>query len=660
MAIPGALIYFARKRRDVPFHWLFVMFGLFIVSCGFTHLFDIWTFYDPIYRVWGLVKGFTAVVSLATVVALLPAIPKALALPGLAAVNRSLEAEIATRQEAEASLRQTQEAVARSEERLRRTIDAALDGVISMDGRGRIIGWNDQAAAIFGHARADAMGKDLAALIIPPELREGHTKGLEHFLATGVGPVLNRRIEITGLHRDGRTFPVELAITAMKVGNSFEFSAFVRDISTRKEAERSLRENSAAIQSANEALRLANQEARAANQSKSVFLANMSHEIRTPMTALLGFVDILAESSTSTAERTDAIQTIRRNGEHLLAVINDILDISKIEAGRMRMESVPCALAAIVRDATALLRQRAVDKGLAFHVESATPLPQTIRTDPIRVKQILINLLGNAIKFTHAGTVRLTVRAVTDDADHATWIEFDVADTGIGLNPDEARNLFQPFSQADTSTTRRFGGTGLGLAISKRLAQQLGGHLQLLHSVPAEGSVFRLTIDPGPLDGVTIADLPMDADDAAVPPATTPSRESPSLHGIRVLLAEDGPDNQRLIQHICRRAGIEVVVVENGQAAMECALAEQARGSPFAVILMDMQMPVMDGYSATEGLRRQGYQGPIIALTAHNMSGDRDKCLAAGCSEYASKPVDRGLLLETIRRLAAHAEPSAA
>ncbi len=408
-------------------------------------------------------------------------------------------------------------------------------------------------------------------------------------------------------------------------------------------------------------LQAATLEAQAATRTKSEFLANMSHEIRTPLTAILGFADLLSDPDIHRSDVGMHAQVIRRNGDHLLAVINDILDLSKIEAGKMTVECTECSPAALMHDVEALMKARAGEKGLSFSLSAGTPIPATIRTDPTRLRQILINLAGNAIKFTATGGVTLSVSL--PDRNLASpgrppQLHFLVTDTGIGLTSEEASSLFQPFTQADSSTTRRFGGTGLGLAISRRLARLLGGDI-LLQSEPGRGSCFTLCVDVGALDDVPLIrpsfDAPSEACGSPAPAATSP-REPPAepvpsvrLRG-RVLLAEDTRDNQVLISHMLRRLGTDVVLAENGRLAHDLALAALSEGRPFDLILMDMQMPVLDGNEATRMLRTAGYTAPIVALTANSMVSDRDLCLSFGCDDYVSKPVDRARLLETCLR----------
>ncbi len=390
----------------------------------------------------------------------------------------------------------------------------------------------------------------------------------------------------------------------------------------------------------------ARQTAEAATRSKSEFLANMSHEIRTPMTAILGFTETMLDPDQSASEKLNAVHTVRRNGEHLLQIINDILDISKIEAGKLEIEHIRCSAIQVVADVKSLMQVRADAKNLPFNIEFIGAVPEAIESDPTRLKQILVNLIGNAIKFTETGGVRLVTRFVDDAAEPN--MQFDVVDTGLGMTEEQVGKLFQAFTQADTSTTRKFGGTGLGLMISKRLAEMLGGDITV-ESKPGEGSLFRVTVTTGPLDGVKMLDDPTTA--TSVQPETAAAAKGDAARlDCRILLAEDGPDNQRLIAHLLKKAGAEVTVKENGKLAAEAALAARDEGNPFDVILMDMQMPVMDGYEATGLLRQKGYTNPIIALTAHAMASDRQKCLDAGCDDYATKPINRKKLIETVRQ----------
>ena len=380
--------------------------------------------------------------------------------------------------------------------------------------------------------------------------------------------------------------------------------------------------------------RAAMAEAQCASRAKSEFLANMSHEIRTPMTAILGYADMLGDSALTLTRREELVGILRRNGEHLLLLINDMLDMSKIEAGRMEVESVPCSPAAICSEVQDLLRIRAEAKSISLLTDVRAEVPR-IFSDPLRLRQILVNLVGNAIKFTPSGSVTLSCRAEEAcDAAGKTAIVFSVTDTGIGMGPEIVQRLFQPFMQADGSMSRRFGGTGLGLFISQRLASRLGGQITV-QSEPGAGSTFTLRI----------------VAPAAAEPASTTShgpREARTMlpPGSRILYAEDGIDNQRLISALLRRAGADVVVASDGVRAIQAVEGAASQGVPFDMVLMDMQMPEMDGYQATSVLRARGWTRPIVAITAHAMSGDRQRCLDAGCDDYLPKPISRVTLVE--------------
>ena len=461
-------------------------------------------------------------------------------------------------------------------------------------------------------------------------------------------------LEWTHQSRTGRQFPSEVLLTRMEINGATLVQATIRDVSERKRSEQQLsaaREDLehyvAALESTNTALEQFSDQAEAATRAKSEFLANMSHEIRTPMTAILGFAELLLEQqrvSGDSRENVEALETIQRNGQYLLRLINDILDLSKIESGKLEIERYECSPSAIIAEVVSLMRVRAEAKGIPLRVNFEGPIPETIQSDPMRVRQILINLIGNAIKFTEVGSVEVSL-SVFADAQGSPRLQFNVTDTGIGMTDEQISRLFRPFAQVDSTTTRKYGGTGLGLSISKRLAQMLGGNITVVSS-PGRGSTFALTVDPGNLDGVKMIEKGAEA----VLEREISSEASSGhvkLDG-SILLAEDGPDNQRLICLLLKKAGARVDVAENGKIACEKALAAHQSGEPFDVILMDMQMPVMDGYTAVARLREADYRGPILALTAHAMKGSEDECRRAGCDAYLTKPIDRDRFLPAI------------
>ncbi|HKC50857.1 MAG TPA: ATP-binding protein, partial [Myxococcota bacterium] len=400
------------------------------------------------------------------------------------------------------------------------------------------------------------------------------------------------------------------------------------------EMARRLEEHAATVQRQHGELVSARDHAEAASRAKTEFLANMSHEIRTPMTAVLGYTELLLLGGVRAKERAEWSAAVRRNGADLLQLIDGILDISRVEAGELEIHSHPCRLRRLVEDAAAPIAEAAREKGLEFNFEIDASCPEVLQTDPARLRQVLANLLQNALKFTEHGSVSLWVGR---DSPHSVC--FAVRDTGIGIAAHDHERIFAPFGQADSSHTRRFGGAGLGLSISRRLATLLLGALEVSSDL-GRGSEFRLTL-PAPDHAVG------DTSHEPAPERVT-DRAPTAFPGARVLLAEDGLDNQRLVRALLRPLKVELSLVENGAQAVDQALAALDGDRPFELVLMDMQMPVMDGYEATRRLRAQGYSGPIVALTAHAMSSDRGRCLEAGCDEYLSKPIDRVRLLEVV------------
>ena len=393
----------------------------------------------------------------------------------------------------------------------------------------------------------------------------------------------------------------------------------------------------------------ARRQAEVANVAKSRFLATMSHEIRTPMTAILGYADMLMDPTTSASSRNNYAATIRRSGEHLLDLINDILDLSKIEAGKMSLEMGRCNIVSLLTDVASIVRPRAEQHGVSFSIEYTGAIPETILTDGARLRQAIINLAGNAVKFTEEGSVRTVASFLSEGWDGQPALRIEVIDTGIGIREEVLPQLFQPFCQGDAAVSRKFGGTGLGLAISHHIARLLGGDLTAT-SVWGQGSTFTLTIPTGSLEDIRMLQRPTEMEHETAGHVWQPTAED--LRGVRVLLAEDGFDNRELIRTILQKAGAEVETAENGRLAVA-----KAESSPFDLILMDINMPEMDGYEATRLLRDRGYGGPIVALTANAMSDDSNRCRTAGCNEYLTKPIDRALLIRTI---AAHVDTKAA
>lgn len=550
----------------------------------------------------------------------------------------AIRTDITARKNAEASLRD-------SERKTRAIVNQSRQFIGLLDTKGNLLEANRTALEFVGATEADVLGrpfwdtpwwKDDAAMRM--QLRQaieraaaGERCRFEASIPAPTGEVHLFDATLTPVHNDENK-----VIWIVPEGHN---------ITEERKSERAMID--------------AKNAAEAANRAKSEFLANMSHEIRTPMTSILGYAELLTDDPSvydDPMQRAEATRAIRRNGEFLINIINNILDLSKIEAEKFSVETLDCDPAAILADVQSAMQVRAHGKGISLHVAHETRLPRLIKTDPTRLRQVLVNLVGNGIKFTTAGEVRLEVRHVSGDASR---LEFDVVDSGIGMNTAQQARIFEPFIQGDASTTREFGGTGLGLTISKRLAKMLGGDVWIVESVPHVGTRFRLTVPSGPLERNEMESKGGDAgqkQQVSVPGEQVKSDvASGPLAGTRILLAEDAPEVQRFMGHILRKAGTELTVVDNGQLAAEAALAAVEKGIPFDVVLMDMQMPVLDGYGAAALLREKGYELPIIALTAHSMSGDREKCLEAGCDDYATKPVNRVQLIATIQAQLAEA-----
>lgn len=409
--------------------------------------------------------------------------------------------------------------------------------------------------------------------------------------------------------------------------------------STRRRAVNLARDMTSSIRQSEQRQRVLALQATSANKAKSDFLANMSHEIRTPMTAILGYADMLGDlilQDGQGEEYGEAVHSIQRSGKHLMMIINDVLDLSKIESGKFTIDWSMCDIVDTVREVYTTMRMNAMRKGLDLRVEFATAIPERVMTDAYRVRQVLINLVGNAIKFTESGSVRIVLEDAGDE------LRFSVVDTGVGIGEEHIEQLFDPFQQLDNSSNRMHEGTGLGLTISQHLATLLGGTIRV-QSMSGQGSTFMLIIPRDCVDDVMMVeslDGRVDTERSVVSKGVEQTNQ-----GV-VLLAEDGTDNQRLIAHMLRKGGYEIEIVSNGQEAVNRYTGSNGR---FDLILMDMQMPVLDGYDATRALREMGCTIPIIALTAHALQGSRAECLDAGCDEYLSKPIDREKFYATLR-----------
>ncbi|MNK92412.1 Autoinducer 2 sensor kinase/phosphatase LuxQ [compost metagenome] len=381
------------------------------------------------------------------------------------------------------------------------------------------------------------------------------------------------------------------------------------------------------------ALQSAKDAAESANLAKSAFLANMSHEIRTPLGVILGFSEIIGTQDLEPSEREKYLDIISRNGDSLTRIIDDILDLSKIEAGKFEVEKSPVKLKDLTEEVLAMFHDQASKKNIKLSSVTSKITDLVVLSDAVRIRQVLLNLIGNAIKFTSKGSVKVSCRA--EQLSHTRKnIIFHIEDTGIGMTQDQGYRLFQPFTQADATSTRRFGGTGLGLALSRNLAHALGGDVRIVHCEPQQGCTFEFSFQ---------------ADDANKLAATTQDANSSTsaqcpFAGFKVLAVDDSPDNRELIKTLLKSSGLEITEAESGEKALN-----QASTQHFDLILMDIQMPGLDGYSTLLELRKRGFQGPVIALTAHAMKEDKDRALAAGFDDHLTKPINSKLLMQTIQ-----------
>ena len=759
-AIPLVLWSFLRLRPKIPFSRIFLLFAAFILCCGATHLIEALLFYWPAYRLSAVVKFITAVVSWATVVALIPVIPKALSLRSPAELEEEIQRrmlelrELTVRLDDEAAARaDAANSLLSSQTRLRLALLSGemgtwdwdlttnlvrLDeveqkllgltdlgtgvdieeifGVIHEDdvepvraeiqavieerrdyrmefrlrregnvrwlaGRGRIISEEDgrnphlvginfditerrqtqenlllrtravesatnsilivdleqpDAPAIYsnqsfteltGYNSEETIGRN-CRFLQGPDTDPQTVAELRH-------AIQERReasVRILNYRKDGTRFWNDLRISPVKSNNGIvtHYVGFMNDVTTQVEVEKEMQQ--------------AREIAESASQAKSDFLANMSHEIRTPLTAILGCADTLYRQPLN-EDALSLVRMVRDQGELLLGILNDVLDLSKIEAGKLEVRLQPSAIHTIIADIHSLMLPQAIERGLTFQIRYGSAIPAEIETDPLRLRQILLNLTSNAVKFTPQGKVEIRVHCDID-TDPAI-LSIDVLDTGIGIPPTKLEEIFEPFTQVPADSARqRTRGTGLGLTICRRLVALLGGRLSV-RSITGEGSRFTVRLPIGSPARLEMRQ-PEELERSVVEEVG-----KASLHfsfPCRVLIAEDTRGLQFMLKRMLEDFVASVIVVSNGQEAIDAVKQADSRGEPIDLILMDMQMPIMNGFEATSQLRSCGFSRPIVALTAGAMAGDREKCLAAGCSEYLTKPVDHANLLAILLR----------
>jgi PAS domain S-box-containing protein len=511
-----------------------------------------------------------------------------------------------------------EDALRASEETLRTTGEFALDGIIRLDPDGNVAQWNAAAERMFGFTSREILGISLHETLVPVEVRERYLRGWVQFRESGQGPFIGKVQELEAVRKDGSRFPVEVSIGAVSLHGQWNAVGIVRDITERKRAEADLV--------------AAKRAAEAANRSKSEFLANMSHEIRTPMNGVIGLTSLVLDTPLSDEQRR-YLDGVMLSAEALLKIINDILDFSKIEAGRLELETLDFDLRETLENTVRTLALRAHEKGLELLCDVRTEAPDALVGDPARLWQVLVNLVGNAIKFTPEGEVAVTV-AVESLANDEVCLLFTISDTGIGIPPEKQNALFKPFSQVDSSMTRKYGGTGLGLAISAQIVELMKGRIWFESEV-GKGTKFHFTARFG------------------LRPATTPKRAPlpPSgLDGLRVLVVDDNVTNRLILSNMLTHWRMRPAEAEGGNVALQLLRDAHQAGQPFGLILLDVMMPVMDGFTVLERIRQMPeINRPVIMmLSSRDEPGDSLRSRTLGAAAYIVKPIRPSELLDAI------------
>ncbi len=501
--------------------------------------------------------------------------------------------------------------VRESELMLRKIIDASLDAIINIDEEGNVIAWSDQATKIFGYTHEETIGKSMGDFIVPPQHRAAHDRGMKHFLKTGEGPVLNKRIEITGFDKVGREFPIELSISPIKMDGKYFFSGFIRDITDRKKAEQDLIS--------------AKQEAEQAQLAEQQFLANMSHEIRTPMNAVIGMTHLLYETDPTEAQK-EYLDSLRFSADSLMGIISNILDLSKIEANELEFEQRTFNLLELLKSLQQTFQFKVREKPISVVLDLDPKIKNHLIGDSVRLNQILTNLLGNASKFTKQGTIGVKAKLVAATGGQYI-IQFQVHDTGIGIEKDNVEKIFENFKQADVKITRKFGGTGLGLTIVKNLVELQGGSIEV-ESTKGEGSVFNIVL-PFKDSGVLQTEVSIKED--------SENQISEVLKDTTILVVEDNPMNQKLISKILELWNCDFEIASDGFIALEKTIEKK-----FDIILMDIHMPEIDGCETTKKIRanskNKNQDTVIIALTAAALLDEKNRALDSGMNDFLTKP----------------------
>ncbi|MBU0664626.1 MAG: PAS domain S-box protein [Proteobacteria bacterium] len=525
--------------------------------------------------------------------------------------------------------KKVQEALRESSARMKAIWDTAVDAIITISDHGQVLMFNPAAERIFGYAASEVIGNNIN-MLQPEPYHSEHDTYLRNYRESGLARIIGIGREVVGRRKNGSTFPMELAVSKVELGDKTIFTGIVRDITERKEAE--------------ERLHQAKEEAEVANQAKSEFLAAMSHEIRTPMNAIIGMADLLWETSLTT-EQQEYVRIFRNAGDNLLNIINDILDLSKVEAGRMQLEKIEFNLRDLVEKTGEVMAVRAHEKNLELLCYLPQDVPENLLGDPDRLRQVLINLIGNAIKFTPAGEIVVSIKAQPSagpggnkDAAQGKTVEllFEVKDSGIGIPADKLDSIFQSFTQADSSTTRKFGGTGLGLTISRRLVELMGGQIWV-RSVEGQGTTFCFTVR-------------MQVDPEGKHPQ---ARASADIAGLKVLVVDDSDTNRFILNEMLGDWGIHVQEEDNGLDALTTLRQAQLAGNPFDLAILDCRMPGMDGFQLAEEVGRDPLLTGLttMMLTSDTRSGNATRAKNLGMAAYLVKPTRRTELYATISEI---------
>ncbi len=549
--------------------------------------------------------------------------------------------------------RRIKKALMESEEKFRSISSAAQDGIIMMDDQGKISYWNEAAVKIFGYEKDEVIGMDLHELLAKDEFSKDIEKGLKRFFVDGTGPAVGNVTELVGTRKNGEDMPIELSLSGVKIRDKWHAIGIVRDITDRKRAEAEFvryaeelkaakekeEEHAANLAQLVEDLQIAKNRAEEAARAKSEFLANMSHEIRTPMNGIIGMTELALDTELTPIQR-EYLEAVMNSAESLLTIINDILDFSKIEAGKLDIESISFNLRDTVDETIQSLAIKASDKGLELVSHVLPDVPDCVKGDPGRLRQIIVNLVGNAIKFTEKGEVVLSVEKIEETEKDVT-LHFSVTDTGIGIPKDKQKLIFEAFTQADGSTTRKFGGTGLGLAISNQLVSMMGGRMWVESPVKQRG-----TNEGGPgsrfhFTAVFRKDRKKKCRERTIPV---------DIRGLKVLIVDDNSTNRRVLEEMLTNWHMSPVAVGGGEEALKEMEKARRSGSPFSLILLDANMPEMDGFTLAERIREDPFYKAItiMMLSSSRRRGDSERCMKLGMSNYLMKPIKQSDLYNAI------------